>query len=347
MKRMIPGLMISCALALGAGLASAEDAAPAADEILLLDGSKIIGKVVDARDGAVKVETGFAGTISIPLDQVVSVKSSAPAVMELTDETVIEGQPLLVEDQQLQVTDNSGNIREVELGELLLVNPEPWELGLGYKWTGLANLAMTLQRGNTDTDELDYKLESVWRSERDRYTLKFNGEQDETNNIKNADNWSALGKYDYFFDGPTYGGIKVSAESDKFADLDLRYYIGPYIGREFYTEPAFTMSAEIGLSYVNEDYIVADDNDYPGATWGIDMTSDYLGGDSRLYFNQLGIWDLQETSDVVINTTFGLAFPLLWNFEAAAEVKLEYDSGAPEDIEELDQTYSLRLGYTW
>ncbi len=49
----------------------------------------------------------------------------------------------------------------------------------------------------------------------------------------------------------------------------------------------------------------------------------------------------------MVNSTFGLAFPLLWNFEAAAEVLLEYDSGVPDDIEELDQTYSVRLGYTW
>ena len=33
--------------------------------------------------------------------------------------------------------------------------------------------------------------------------------------------------------------------------------------------------------------------------------------------------------------------------EAAAEVLWEYDSGAVEGVEELDETYSFRIGYTW
>jgi hypothetical protein len=56
---------------------------------------------------------------------------------------------------------------------------------------------------------------------------------------------------------------------------------------------------------------------------------------------------LQDTEDVILNTTLGLSFPLLDRFEAAAEIFLEYDSGAVEDIEELDQTYKFRIGYTW
>ncbi|KZX57137.1 hypothetical protein A3709_05110 [Halioglobus sp. HI00S01] len=63
--------------------------------------------------------------------------------------------------------------------------------------------------------------------------------------------------------------------------------------------------------------------------------------------DQLGVWNLSETSDVVINTSFGLSFPLLLGFEAAAEILLEYDSGAVEGVERMDETYALRLGYYW
>ena len=92
---------------------------------------------------------------------------------------------------------------------------------------------------------------------------------------------------------------------------------------------------------------MAEDQDYPASNWALNASSNYLGGDSRLYFDQVGVWNLDETSDVIVNTTFGLAFPLLWNLEAAAEVLLEYDSGAVEDVDDLDETYKIRLGYTW
>ena len=233
------------------------------------------------------------------------------------------------------------------MSDFQILNPEPWELGNGYKAFGLVSVALQLEKGNTVTDELDFKIESTWRSLKDRYTLKLSGEVDEANGIKNADNTRLMGKYDYFLDEEDYWGAKFAAKQDEFADLDLRAYIGPYYGRQYYERPIFTLSGEFGLAYVIEDFIVAEDQEYPGAQWEINLTSDYLGGDSRIYIEQGGIWNLQDTEDIILNTTFGLSFPLLGNLEAAAEIFLEFDSGAVDGIEELDQTYKFRIGYTW
>ena len=175
----------------------------------------------------------------------------------------------------------------------------------------------------------------------------MDGEIDEANDVKSADNWTIQGKYDNFFSDHSYWGVQALAEQDEFADLDLRYLVGPYVGREFYTDPMFALSAEVGASYVNEDFITAEDQDYPGANWAFHLSSNYLGGDSRLYIDQWGVWNLDETSDVIVNTTFGLGFPLLFGLEAAAEILLEYDSGAVEGVEKLDETYNFRIGYSW
>lgn len=59
------------------------------------------------------------------------------------------------------------------------------------------------------------------------------------------------------------------------------------------------------------------------------------------------ILSVEETSDYILNNVLGLAFPLLWSLEAAAELQLDYDAGAVEGVDKLDQTYRLRLGYTW
>jgi hypothetical protein len=37
----------------------------------------------------------------------------------------------------------------------------------------------------------------------------------------------------------------------------------------------------------------------------------------------------------------------MWDLEASAEMLFEYDSGAVEGVDDLDQTYNIRLGYTW
>jgi len=330
-----------------AAAVSAEEAVVHQDEIVLKSGSRIIGTVTGSRDGVVTIDTDFAGTLDISLDKIASARTSSPVVIQLADETVLPEQPLLIQDEQLVIATQTSPEETFALDQVLLVNPEPWELGQGYRWKGVASVAASAQRGNTDTDELDYSLESVWRSKRDRYTLRYNGENDKTNGETTVQQWYAQGKYDYFFDGPVYGGIQGSAEHDKFTDLDLRWLIGPYIGRQFYESPAFTLSAEVGASYVEEDFIEAEDQEYGAGNWAVNASSNYLGGDSRLYLDHRGIVSMEDASDYILNTIFGLAFPLLWDFEAAAEVQLDYDNGAVEGVDELDQTYRFRVGYTW
>ena len=98
----------------------------------------------------------------------------------------------------IEVTMPNGELRTYGITEFDILSPEPWELGDGYKAFGLVSVAWALEEGNTVTDELDYKIESFWRSLEDRYTLKFYGELDEANGVKNADNMQLTGKYDTF-----------------------------------------------------------------------------------------------------------------------------------------------------
>ena len=322
--------------------------AQAQDEIVLRDGSRILGTVTAVRGGIVTIETGFAGTLSVQQAQIESLSAEGPAVLKLADDSVLETPALQVENRELVLPTEVASSRTYQLEDLSLVNPQAWELGQGYRWTGLASFALGMQRGNTDTDELDYRLDNTWRSLDDRYTLRINGEVDEANGVKNAENWSALGKYDQFLNGsPYYWGINASAEQDKFADLDLRYYVGPYLGRQFYEEPALTLSAEAGLVYVDENFILAEDESYQGANWSLHADSNILGGDSQLYLDHTGIWNLDQADEVILDVIMGLSFPMFMSIEGAAEVLLEYDSGAPDGVEELDQTYRFRVGYSW
>ncbi len=348
-RTAVLGLAFAAAVA-----AQAEDsvnsvavAAAPLDEVMLKNGSRILGTVTSARDGVIVIETDFSAAIKIDADRIDSIHTRGSMTVLMNDGSTIRDQPIVVDEGGIVVTTDDGSQRSYSVSDFQILNPEPWELGEGYKVFGLASVAWALEKGNTVTDELDFKVESYWRSLKDRYTIRLDGEIDEANGVKNADNMLLIGKYDYFLAGENYWGGKFAAKQDEFADLDLRAYIGPYYGRQFYERPIFTLSGEFGVAYVTENFIVAEDQEYPGAHWEVNLTSDYLGGDSRLYIEQSGLWDLKDIEDIVLRTTFGLSFPMLGNLEAAVEILLEYDSGAVEDVEQLDQTYKIRIGYTW
>ncbi|WP_439101006.1 DUF481 domain-containing protein [Congregibacter sp.] len=319
--------------------------AAAVDRIEMQDGSVVLGTVQDADAGKVIIDTAFAGTVEIDQSAIVAMTVESDLVLQMDDGNVLEAPGLEVAEEQLALPRQTQ--QTYALKQLTRINPEPWELGNGFKFGGLASFGYNSQRGNTDTDELDYRFEANWESLVDRYRVEAFGEVNEANGTKNAENWTARARYDRNQTGNWYWGGGVSAEQDLFADLDLRTSIGPYLGRKFFTDEIFALEAETGLAYITEDFVSAADREYLGSTWDVHINSNYLGGNSRLYIDHKGIWNLDEASNVVLNTTFGLAFPLLYGIEASAELAYDINTGAPEGTEEVDQTYRIRLGYTW
>jgi putative salt-induced outer membrane protein YdiY len=341
-------MTVACATLACAALTSAAAAGTTTpDRVQLKDGSVLFGTVVDADDGKVIMKTAFAEAVKIPQAMIESLRTETPMRLQFADGRVLESSPIVVRDEQLFLGRGEEEA-SYSFADLVRVNPEPWELGEGYRWTGLASAGLSLAQGNTENSELDYKAESTWTGLHDRFSLSLIGEYDEVNGRKNAQNWIARGKYDQFLNGsPWYTGANLSFEQDEFADTELRSYVGPYLGRKVFTDPLLTLEAEGGIAYVWEEFFVAEDNDYPAATWTLTASSDYLGDNTRLYFNQTGLWGFTDEGDVLLNSTAGLSFPLILNIEGSAEVIWKYDLGAVENVEKLDQTYRFRLGYRW
>jgi len=319
--------------------------AAAVDRVELEDGSVVYGTFKDADSGKVIIETSFAGTLEIDQEEIRSMDISTDLVLQMEDGSVLEAEGLTVNNERLVLEEEAR--RAYALRELTRINPEPWELGKGYNFSGLASFAFNSQRGNTELDELDYRLEMRWESLRDRIRLDGFGEVNEARGVKNAENWTVRARYDRKQTGDWYWGGGATAEQDLFADLDLRTTIGPYIGRKFFTDPVFELEAETGLGYIVEDFISGVDREYVGSTWDLHIQSNYLGGDTRLYLDHRGVLNLDEPENIVFNTTVGLAVPLFYNIEGAAEVTWDVNTGAVDGTEELDETYRLRIGYSW
>lgn len=342
MRKKLITVAVAAALGMGGALSVASD------EIVLKDGSRIVGKVVKSAAGEIKVETAFAGTLTIQSDQISQMNTDDSLVVKLKDGRVTQQQPITLNAGKVEASSEEGQAISYELADIKYINPEPWELGLGYRWQGLANVALKLERGNTEKDQFSVLINNSWRSLRDRYTLQFTANNDKTKDVRTADNWSLTGKYDYFMADPRhYWGVNASLQSDKFTDLDLRTYVGPYYGVQWFDDPVFTLSTETGIVYTKEEFSTSPDKEYPGANWTVDITSNYFGGGSRLYLNHVGVMSLEDVSDLLLTTRAGIAFPLLGKLEAGAEVLLKYDAGVTGDVEKLDETYSLRVGYSW
>lgn len=127
------------------------------------------------------------------------------------------------------------------------------------KWTGSISGGGVVTTGNSDTRNGNASASAEYKREKDRITLGFLWTYAEEQNTTQQWNLSdrktvATAKYDYFLDAKTYLLGQVSAESDLAADLDLRTTIGAGVGRQFREDAVWKLSAEAGLTWVNEEF---------------------------------------------------------------------------------------------
>lgn len=319
-----------------------------ADELIMKNGSRLVGTLVSASQSDVVFDTPFAGKITLKQANIERIVADQKVTLMMQDGRVFREKQIVSREGRLLVMGKNEQPVVFDVLDIKLVNPEPWRIGDGYQWFGQVNSAVLSERGNTDSDQLDVALESIWRSIEDRYTVRGTWELDSVDGVQNKNKWNLQSKYDRFTveDPDNYYGGQVIFDRDKFADLNLRTTIGPYIGRQFFETELLTMHAEVGLVFVEEDFYTAPDDDYWGSNWEVRLVSDILP-DTQLYLNADGVVNFDHLDRQLVNTTIGIRLPVIYGLTAGAEVKYEYDGGAVEGVDDLDETYNLRFGYAW
>ena len=317
-----------------------------ADEVVLKNGSHLIGEVLKKDGNSLEFKTPFAGTLKIEWSNILEVKMDKPIQLLLEDESTLMAENLINNEDSIEISNASKTqTQTISQSEMAYINPDPWRLGVGYKTTGNINIALKSQRGNTDSDELDLDGAISFRRKNDRLNFRGEYENDKSNDIRTDLNWLFLGKYDYFISDKTYFGGTALFEHDEFADLDLRETYGLHIGHQYFETKAINLNVEAGLAQVFENYIEADDGDFFAGTWGVTYDQYFFDEFVQLYHRHLGRLNLEDTNKYIIKSWTGLRFPLDYGFSLSGEVQADYDSQPSSEADKTDTTYLFKLGY--
>jgi putative salt-induced outer membrane protein YdiY len=319
-----------------------------ADELLMKDGSRLHGKVVKKEDGILEFKTTFAGVIKVQWAEVSELHADEPVtVMRANEETSTATAIKNTEQATLLESGADEPASSIEPDELAFINPAPWRLGEGIKWTGRVNLDLKTQRGNTDKDEFDADAEMEMRRRHDRFTLTGQYEKDKDAGIVTDENWKLNNKYDHFLSKKLYYGAVLLLEHDKFADLDLRTAVGPHIGYQFFESTAMNLNVDLGILYVDENFDMAEDDDYWSLGWLFNFDRYLVPDRVQFYHRHTGLLDVGDSDNLNINSWTGFRFPLYMGIVASTEAEIEYDGGAPDNVDKTDKTYRVKLGYQW
>ena len=142
---MLPRLAISVtALALSCSVS--------ADQLRMKNGSILVGTVVRASEDSVIFDTPFAGEITLAQENIESMVTTETVTLLMDSGQVYRNKRVAEEDGVLTVTNEDERPVTLDLATVDFINPEPWRLGEGYKWSGQVNAALESERGNSDSD---------------------------------------------------------------------------------------------------------------------------------------------------------------------------------------------------
>ena len=315
-----------------------------ADEVLLENGDKITGKLERLEKGNIVFNTDYAGEITIRAEKVVHITTAEPMVTTLGDGTIRKGSSFYRDtptaDTRLEVKKTAGDINITEV-KSIYSKPRP-----RVRITTRANFGITNERGNADTDQYRIDVKFIARTEKQRFTIGGELNREKANSELTVANWKGYGKYDYFIKPKWFLYASSLFENDGFADLDLRTTLGAGGGHQFFESDELNLSASAGVAYINENFIVAEDKDFPGAQWLIRYDQYFFKKSVQLFHSNNGYISFDDTSSWLINTRQGLRFPLFKGFVATLQYNYDYNNKpSPDAISKWDSSLVFLLGY--
>lgn len=319
-----------------------------ADTLTLKNGDKLTGTVVKKETDKLVFKTSYAGDISIAWSEIASLDTDNPVELVLTDQTSMKAN--IRSTQPGTVTLKPDSITApvtVALDKVQYVNPSPVVTGKGIKISGRANAGFAISSGNTENDAYNLDTEVVLRSKINRFTAGAMLYKASENNVDTADESTLYLKYDHFLSKKQYIYGNTSFARDKFKDRKLKSTIGLGYGHQFWESDQRNLSLEGGLTYVNEDFYVAADDNYAAARWALKFDQKMFENRIQFFHLHEGLVGLEDSDNVSITSQTGFRFPIYAGMNASIQMNIDWDKSPAPGFVKTDKKYLFNLGYTW
>jgi len=326
-----------------------------ADVLILKNGDRLTGTVLNETAGVLKFKTSYAGVLSIKWKEIDEVRSAKPMILLMDKQQTLQATIVKNQGEKLLLkSDGQERPTEVDKKSVVQINPISWRLGKGYDFSGRVNISIQYDRGNTEGDDLDLDGSLEYRRLSHRLRLFGDYEEKRSNKITTKLKWVASAAYDYFPRNDWapglnaedwYIGLGLKLKKDEFADLNLRTLVGPHVGYQFYESKPINLFLQGGINLVKEQFANNEDNQYWAPSWRLKFDK-YLYKDRlQFYYISDGLYGLSSPDKIILENWTGFRFPLSAGIVTSIEVKSDYDSQPPENTEKVDTSYRFKLGY--
>ena len=319
-----------------------------ADEVYLVNGDRITGKVKTMQDGKLTIESDLAGKLVVDINNVATFKTNEPVEVQLKDGTAFKKQISKAGAGRFAVEgDQTLKTQDFNVAAIVVINPPVKE---EPKWHGDISGALTSTHGNTAIDTQSLSVELTKRTEKDRSLLAadylYGKQKNPTTGVKELtqDEWKLRGKYDYFFSKKFFGFLDGRYERDRIAELQRRVLIGAGAGYQWVESEPFNFSTEAGIASRYETYF----NDTPSKSQMSVQVGYHLDkklGKPFTFINDLTYYpSLKQSSNYFLTTTAELRAQVTELIFTNFKVVFDYDTTPAIGKGKTDVKYLLGVG---
>lgn len=315
-----------------------------ADEVILVNGDRLSGRIVSIADGILTLETSYSEPVKLKFEAVDRMSSSEPVEIHLSDGEILKGKITGEVNRKIAV-EAGANREQVTVGfdSITALNPPPQK---PVTWKGNITLGGNWQDGNSDTLSISAGGLATRRTEKDRFRINVLYNLAKDSGQRTAENTYGQLKYDYFLNPQWYLYLNVDMLSDQFKDINLRTTIGPGAGYQIWEEEGRALSLEAGVSYTSEDHDLGEDKDWMTARLGVDFL--YRLFDRIVFTNQFVIYpNLDEVGEYTLRNDAALVTDIWAGWALRFNNIWERNSDPEPDLKKDDFTWIAGLQYSF
>ncbi len=212
-----------------------------ADLVVLKNGDRLTGKILESDQEKLVIETEFAGTVNVQWAAVDQITSEGNLHLTLKDTQQIVGSVRSADGGFQVETEQTGTVRVNKDAIETIRSPARQAAhiaeverfrnpGLGDLWSGSADAGLSLSKGNSDTTSLAFAFNAVRKTTRDQIGVHANAiyasNSSTGSSVTTANAVRGGVRYDLNLTDRSFIFALGDLEYDEFQDLDLRAVLG-------------------------------------------------------------------------------------------------------------------------
>jgi putative salt-induced outer membrane protein YdiY len=290
-----------------------------ADQVLLKNGDRVTGTIVQKDGKNLTIKTDQFGVITTSWDQVESITAEKPVTVVLQNGQTVQG-TLATTDGKIQLATQSTKL-DVAPAEITTIRDDAAQKayerlqkpGWGNLWTGTASVGFAGTSGNARTLTFTTGINAARVTKTDKTSIYFSAiKASALANGKNADTAQAvrggLG-YDHNLTPRLFVNVFNDYEYDKFQNLDLRFVLGGGLGFHAVKTERSRLDLLAGADFNHSSFNTPLTRNSAEIYWG-DEYSLKLSGASSLIQSFRMFNDVSDTGTYRVNFDLGVSTKL-------------------------------------